>query len=372
MSAQPVLPPGPPQHHVVLPGQAPDGTPVLSVLLKRSYRIVANGPAERLGSARSLVPGDRHFGDPMNSTVQHESDHVPFKLATDVVVHASAQAPGAAPVTQLLASVVVGTARKDVLVIGDRVAHHRPRGPPLFTEPVPFTRIPLRYEAAYGGVDVRSDPAIAFPYARNYLGRGFVVQDTAEAVEGVRLPNIEAPDDRLTPERLCCGHVMHWERQPVPDGFGWYSKYWQPRAGLAGVMPGDRALEAQLRREYARVIPAHQRADYAKTGLRTMDFAFFNGASRRLVRPYLEPGERIAFRNLHPSGDIVGALPSNWPTLSLDIGQGAGGTMRGVLQTVVMRLDALEMDLVWRAAFPYPGLDALPRLRRLHVEIGEA
>ena len=45
---------------------------------------------------------------------------------------------------------------------------------------------------------------------------------------------------------------------------------------------------------------------------------------------------------------------------------------RGVLQTVLVRLDALEIDLVWRAAFPYPGLDFLPRLRRLHVEIGEA
>ena len=32
MSAQPVLPPGPPEHHVVLPGQAPDGAPILSVL----------------------------------------------------------------------------------------------------------------------------------------------------------------------------------------------------------------------------------------------------------------------------------------------------------------------------------------------------
>jgi hypothetical protein len=372
MNAQPVLPPGPPQHHIVLPGQAPDGSPILSVLLKRSYRIVAGRPAEQLDSAQPLVPGDRHFGDPMNSTVVHESDHVPFKPATDLVVLGSAHAPAGAPVTHLLASIVVGSARKDVLVIGDRVAHHRRDGLPVFTDPLPFTSMPLRYELAFGGVDVRSDPTLAFAYARNHLGRGFVVQNTADAVEGVLLPNIEAPDDRLTPERLCCEHVMHWERQPVPDGFGWYSKYWQPRVGLAGVMPGDRALEAQLRREYARVVPPHQRADYQKTGLRTMDFAFFNGASRGLVRPYLEPGERLAFRNLHPSGDVIGALPSNWPTLSLDIGQNEVETKRGVLQTALMRLDALEMDLVWRAAFRYPGLDFLPRLRRLHVEIGEA
>ena len=368
----PVLPPGPPQHHVVLPGQAPDGSPILSILLKRSYRIVANGPAEQLESARSLVPGDKHFGDSMNSTVEHESDHVPFKPATDVVVLGSAYAPGGVPVTQLVASVVIGPTRKDVLVIGDRIAHHRPAGLPDFTDPVPFASIPLRYERAYGGVDVRSDPTLAFAYGRNHLGFGFVVQNSADAVEGLRLPNIEAVDDRLTPERLCCGHVMHWERQPRPDGFGWYSKYWEPRASLAGVMPGDRALEAQLRQAYARVVPPHQRADYRKTGLRTMDFGFFNGGSRGLVRPYLEPGERIAFRNLHRSGDVLGALPSAWPTLSLDIGEGGMRTQRSVLHTVVIRLDALEMDLVWRAAFPYPGLDFLPQLRRLHVDAGEA
>jgi hypothetical protein len=372
MTVVPALPPGPPQHHVVLPGQAPDGEPILAVLLKRSYRIVANGPAERLDSARPLVPGDQHFGDPMNSTVEHESDHVPYKLATDVVVHADAHAPADAPVTELLVSVVVGRTRKDVLVIGDRVAHHRSDATPVFSDPVPFTRMPMRYELAYGGVDVRTDPTLAFPYARNHLGRGFVVANTADAVEGVQLPNMEAPDDRLTPERLCCGHVMHWERQPLTDGLGWYSKYWQPRAGLAGVMPGDRALETQLRREYARVIPPHQRADYRNTALRTMDFAFFNGASRGLVRPYLEPSERVAFRNLHPSGDVIGALPSHWPKISLDIGQGGVEVTRGVLHTATIRLDVLEMDLVWRAAFPYPGLDFLPTLRRLHVAIDEA
>jgi hypothetical protein len=371
MSALPALPPGPPQHHVVLPGQAPDGTPILSVLLKRSYRIVSSAPAERLESATSLVPGDRHFGDPMNTTVAHESDHVPFKPATDVVLHASAHAPRGMPVAEVLVSVVVGSAHKDLAVIGDRVVHHRAQGMPLFSEPVAFAVMPLRYERAYGGVDVRTDPTLAFPYARNHLGRGFTVGDTAEAVDGLLLPNIEAPNDRLTPERLCCGHVMHWERQPVSDGLGWYSKYWQPRAGLAGVMPGDRALEAQLRAAYAPAVPPHQRADYGKTGLRTMDFRFFNGASPGLARPYLDPGARIAFHNLHPSGDVIGALPTSWPVLSLDIGHGAVEPQRGVLQTVLIRLDQLELDLVWRAAFPYPGLDFLPKLRRLNVEIGE-
>jgi hypothetical protein len=308
----------------------------------------------------------------MNSTVAYESDHVPFKPATDVVVRAQACTRGDQPEQELLVSIVVGLARKDVLVIGDRRAEHRPGRLPVFTDPLPFRLLPMRYEYAYGGVDVRSDPAMACAYARNHLGRGFVVQNLAAAVDGLVLPNIEAPDDRLTPERLCCGHFMYWERQPIPDGIGWFSKYWQPRAALAGVMPGDRKLEAELRRAFAGAVPATQRADYAKTGLPYMNFDFFNGASRGLVRPFLQPGERIAFRNLHPAGDVVGALPLDFPIISLDLGEGAAETKAGVLQTVMVRLDALEMDLVWRAAFAYPGLDFLPRLRRMHVEFGEA
>ena len=363
--------PGAAQHHVVLPGQAPDGAPILSVLVKRSYRLVTGGRAERLECAQPLVPGDRHFGDPMNSTVAFESDHVPFKPSTDIVVHATAHTISGAPAQQIIASVVVGTKRKDMVMIGKRQARFREGGDPVFTDPEPFRTMPVRYELAYGGVDVRSDPSLAFPYARNHLGCGFVVRNVKEAVDGLALPNIEAPDDRLAPERLCCGHVMHWERQPQPDGLGWYSKYWQPRAAKAGVMPGDRAFEQQLRRQYAQVVPPAQRADYEKTGLPDIDFTFFNGASRGLILPYLERGERLAFRNLHPSGDIIGALPEEWPIVTLDIGRGMPQPSRGVLQTVLVRLDALEIDLVWRAAFPYPGLDWLPQLRHMHVEIME-
>jgi hypothetical protein len=191
-------------------------------------------------------------------------------------------------------------------------------------------------------------------------------------VDNLALPNIESPNDRLTPERLCCGHVMHWERQPVADGLGWMAKYWQPRAALAGVMPGDRALERMLRSGFASVLPPDQRAEYQKAALPVMNFAFFNGASSGLARPYLNRCERIAFRNLHPTGDILGALPDERPSISLDLGTGNPGTLAGVLQTVLVRLDEMQLDLVWRAAFPYPGLDWLPNLRRLHVEIGEA
>jgi len=354
---------------MVLPGQDPRGQPILSVLLKRSYRIRSRQPAERLEGARPLVTGDRHFGDPMNSTVEFESDLVPFKIATDVVVNATAYAPAGSLTQQMTASVVVGAYRKDLVVTGDRVAKFRAGRDPIFTDPIPFRSLPVRYERAYGGVDVRSDPSMACAYARNHLGLGFAIRNVAEAVDDLALPNLERPDDWLQPERLCVGHVMHWERQPKPDGFGWTSKYWHPRAGRAGVMPGDRSLEQRLRRLYTRVMPLELRADYAKTALPDMNFAFFNGASPELTRPYLKGDEVLAFRNLHPTGDVVGRLPADHPRIALDLGAGGQGEQSCVLQTVMVRLEELEFDLTWRAAFPYAGLDSVPQLRRLDVQV---
>jgi len=196
--------------HTSCAGSA-EGRHILSVLLKRSYAIRPGGICVRAAEDRPLVPGDEHFGDPMNSTVKFESDFVPFKLATDVVVNATAHAPGGAPVQELIAAVTVGEACKRIAVIGDRSVHHRAGRAPLFSEPKPFLRMPVRYERAFGGVDVRSDPKLAAAYGRNHLGQGFAIRDAPEVIEGMALPNLEDPQDRLTPERLCCGHFIHMD-----------------------------------------------------------------------------------------------------------------------------------------------------------------
>src|SRR5829696_4869850 len=92
---------------IVLPGQTPAGEHVLSVLLKRSYRIVPRATCVRAESDRKLVPGDKHWGDPMNTSVKWESDFVPFKLATDVVLNGTAHVAGGGKATELIASLQV-------------------------------------------------------------------------------------------------------------------------------------------------------------------------------------------------------------------------------------------------------------------------
>jgi hypothetical protein len=353
---------------IVLPGQMPQGEHIFGVLIKRTYDIVPGGRCSRAPADKKLVPGDVHYDDPMNSTVKFETDFVPFKLATDVVLNGRARAPRGQRVATLTASLIVGRHRKDLLVFGDRVARYNGKQDPVFTDPQPFETMDLRYELAYGGVDIYSEPKMQFVYPRNHLGRGYVVANTKRSIENLPLPNIEDPNDPLTPGRLCAGDFMHWERQPMPQGFGWTMKMWHPRSSYAGVMPADRALEQELRKEYSTLVPPGQRKLYAETQLPTMDFRFFNGASADLILPFLSGDEQVLLVNLGAQGDSQFRLPGERPHVGLDIGLGIQEP-EVVLHTVLIRLEDRQVDLVWRGAVPYPGRDWLPEMKKMEVLI---
>jgi hypothetical protein len=351
---------------VVLPGQTPAGEYILSVLLKRSYDIVPNGVCRRAERDKALIAGDVPWDDPMNSSVRYESDFIPFKLATDVVFNGKAYAPRGIPAASFIASLQVGDQRKRIAVLGDRVARFVPDGAPTFTDPSPFLTMELRYELAYGGIDVYSDKSTAYPYPRNPMGRGFVVMNSARSVDRLGLPNLEDPGAQLTPEQLCLGDYRKWEEQPFPAGLGWFPKTWLPRAQLAGILPADRAVERELRQAYAKLVPVAQREAYLKNGLPDMNFRFFNGASPGLVFPNLGAGEEVVAENLSSEGKTSFRLPSEKPSLGLDIGFGVQEPEVAV-QTVMIRMEDGEVDLVWRAAVPYPGPDWLPQMRKMEV-----
>ena len=88
---------------VVLPGQTPEGEYILGVLVKRTYDIFSGKKCIRAEKDRKLISGDVHYDGPMNSSVQFETDFLPYKLATDFVVNCSAYAPGGKPVQKLTA-----------------------------------------------------------------------------------------------------------------------------------------------------------------------------------------------------------------------------------------------------------------------------
>jgi hypothetical protein len=352
---------------VLLPGQSPEGQYVLSVLFKRTYEIVPGKTCVRAETDTKIISGDRFWDDPMNSSVTLESDFVPWKVATDVVLNGRAYAPKGKATSAFLAGLEVGAVRKQVSIIGDRIARYT-GGVPAFTDPQPVATVDLRYENAYGGADIYSDRKLPCLYARNPVGKGFAIRNARETVDQLALPNLEDPSDRLTPERLCCGHFMHWERQPMPQSFGWFAKTWQPRASFAGILPADRATEQEMRKMYAQAVPPEQRATYEQNPLPYMNFRFFNGASPGLSAPFLKGDERVRAVNLTPETALEFHLPGESPRIGLDIGQGVEEP-EVVLHTVMIRMEDQQVDLVWRGAVPYPGPDWLPQMRKCEVSV---
>jgi len=368
----------------VLPGQTDKGEYILSVLLKRSYHIIPEKKCLRMDKDRKLYPGDIHYDGPMNSSVQCESDFVPYKLKTDVVLNGNAYAyPEESPVYQIIASLIIDNiVRKDILVTGNRQCIYRPRQLPEFTDPSPFDTIPIIYENAYGGIDVfykvdilcSNENVQSAAYPANHLGKGFVMKNIKEAIQNLPLPNIEDPNDLIKPERLVVKSIIkdRWKEQPEPQGFGWVSKFWQPRASLAGVMPADLPFFNLMKERYANHIPSEKdKKNYEKSmdKFPMMDFKFFNGSSAGMCFDYLKGNETIHLIHLHPEGEIFFQLPGDQPKINLDIGIDTQSAEDVVLHTIMIYMEEMQVDLVWRKAFTYPGPEWLQEMKKMEVKI---
>ncbi len=122
--------------------------------------------------------------------------------------------------------------------------------------------MPIQYERAYGGKDLKSDPEVPFYYPRNDLGTGVVLKNTKETIEGLRLPNIEDPADLLNPDRVIIGTPERWCGQPLPAGLGWFQRTWYPRCSFVGAIPAYVGIDTVLPEEKLGLVPKNQIAAY--------------------------------------------------------------------------------------------------------------
>ncbi len=352
--------------HVVVSSVKENQVPIFSVLVKRTYDIHFGKALVRSEITKPFVDIDEFYenGDPEWATVKYESELSPYKTATDLVVIGKAHAVEGKPVQEMDVAVEVGDFRKTIRVIGDRTCCFRENLSPLFTDPTPFTEMEIRYERAYGGKDVQSVDGLEFHYPRNPMGTGFALGNSREVIEGLPLPNLEDPNDLLTPERIILDDPYHWNRQPLPQGFGWFQKIWYPRCSFAGAMPGFVDVEEVMREELAGWVPRGQVVLARQFKLPAFDVRFNNGASPGLVVPYLAGNERINLKGLAADGELVFFLPGEAPGITLDIGLGVN-PLKVFLQTVLVRMEDMQVDLIWQGSHEYPGIDWLPEMKRL-------
>lgn len=203
----------------------PDGTRSLSAVLMATFAIPDEDGAVCEPAAEQLepLPLPSYVGEQWRSSIRRPADVVPYKPGTDVVLIGHAHAPHGWPVVEITASVKVGGVHKSVVVVGDRQWERTEAGL-VISEPTPFVRMPLVYERAFGGCPP-SQRGKARPDRdeRNPVGTGYCVEPSD--AEGMRLPNLEAPEER----------IRAWRDVPPVAGFGAIDAHWAGRACFAGT-----------------------------------------------------------------------------------------------------------------------------------------
>jgi hypothetical protein len=233
-------------------------------------------------------------------------------------------------------SLVVGPVAKVVRVFGDREW----RGPLdlRISPPIPFERMPLIYERAFGGVRKHDEEKGPLEIDwRNPVGVGFGLRSAPPDKAVRRLPNLEDPAQLIGSPR----------DRPAPAGFGYVAPSWEPRRRYAGTY--DEAWQ-------------ETRAPFLP---KDFDPRFFNAAHPDLVCPgHLRGGERVRVE-----GASLEAFALFLPICELDVRVTIGRDMErpGMkLQTVVLEPSAGRVGLVWLGAV---GCDKRS-LQVKEVEIG--
>jgi hypothetical protein len=296
-----------------------EGRPLLVPVLKATYDIKATG----LALAEDQLPlnlAGEPYGKPGESSYRYEPECAWPKLATDVVLVGSAVAPRPGT-TEMVVGFQVGRLQKAVRVLGDR-AFYKSLGSVEMTKPVPFERVPLQWERAFGGWD-RSNPDQAKHSVepRNPVGVGFRGSGT-RFEEGLRCPNLEDPAQAL----------KGWGHRVTPMGFGFISPNWEPRTKFAGT------YDAVWERTRKPLLP------------KDFDRRFFTAASAGLAGPgFLRGDETVTASGVTRAGAVSFRLPGA-VELRVEVQRPnqADSPVPLALDTVVVDTDAAKVFLFWR------------------------
>jgi hypothetical protein len=238
------------------------------------------------------------------------------KTGTDVILNGHAYAPPGKTVTETKVRLKLHTIDKTLNVIGDRKWERGAIGPSL-ASPVPFAKMPIIYERAYGGWDnTNPDPRQQKIEPSNPVGTGVAVR--GEHLIGKIAPNVELP-----------GHGFSLSKSPPPAGFGAIPTHWSPRREFAGT------FDAAWQKDRAPLWPAD------------FDDRYYQFApADQQIKGFLLGGERVELTNLTPGGLLAFALPKAYLTFTTSFGP-KSEEHRANLHTVILEPDVPRVIMVW-------------------------
>ncbi|MES2712869.1 MAG: DUF2169 domain-containing protein [Pseudomonadota bacterium] len=197
------------------------------------------------------------------------------KPQAEFLMTGDAFAPGGRPMRAVQVSARLGPASKTLMVVGDR---HLEDG--RATEPVPFTRMAMGWDRAYGGAKIAENP----------LGCGIEEKPLPGIGFRVPLPNVVSADRAAAAQA------------PQPVGFGAIDIAWPQRTRLAGTHDA-RWLEEDF--------PGFAR---------DINWRIFMAASPdQRFASFLRGDEPYAIENMHPEEPtLVGRLPGIAPRVFIE------------------------------------------------------
>lgn len=276
----------------------------VTVVVKACFELEADA-SMRMLDPEEILHADVHHGRNPSRSVWLTSDLVPYLPKADVLLTGHA----CAPTGQTCAGMSVRLAvygdgplfDRSINVHGDRVKGAI----------VPFDRMPLVYERAFGGIG----------FADNPFGTG--------ANDGARPPNLIDP---LDPKRVAC--------------FGPIGRSWPARRKLL------KGADARELGEPVAEIP------------NGFDFSYFQSAPVDQQIGYLVGNEWVVLEGVHPvKAQIASSLPSAIGRARVfGLGPGPGRALALVADTLRIDGDMLTCQVVWRGSFAVPGPTWLEKL----------
>jgi hypothetical protein len=299
-----------------------DGAETWLVAIRATFSITANGEVKVADEQQPVVQAPVWAGEPDRSVFLYDSDLYRTKVATDVILHGHAYAPGGRPVESVDVTMHVGAVNKTLRVIGDRLWDRGLMGVSL-GRAEPFMKMPLSYDRAFGGRDIEKyGPDRPAWDERNPIGTGFARSSGVRI--GKRGPNVEYPG----PTTLAFG-------DPAPAGFGPIPSSWLPRRKHGGT------YDEKWERERQPLLPED------------FDDRFYSCAPEDQIYPgYMKGGEPVELRNLTPKGVLTFKLPSVVLGFRTFFLTGDVIHHRAKLHTVILEPDVPRVIIVWHTALP--------------------
>ncbi len=296
-----------------------EGAEIWLVAVKATFDILPDGSTQVAKEQPPVLRVPEHHGEPGKSSIKYEADLVLTKKTTDVIVIGHACAPEGMAVTHTDVGFKLGTMQKVLRVFGDRVW-----GSFGATAPQPFQKMPLVYERAFGGVDLKSHQPEKDWEWRNPVGTGYAV--SGRHASELALPNVEDPKHLIS----------SWSDKPAPAGFGAIACHWQPRVGFSGTYDDNwmKTRQPLLAED--------------------MDDRYYQCAPLDQQTPeFLRGGEPVILHHLHPQGRIQFALPKLYLGFETRFYDGSRELHQNrKLHTVILEPDFPRVSLVWHSALP--------------------